>query len=228
MYKKYEQNTIDQRAKNFIADTNKVLRNTYLLLSMTLMFSALTASFSIVISAPMFNPILTLILYFVLLSGVQMKRNSPVGLILVFALTGFLGLTIGPIISYYANTFSNGPELVMMSLGMTGAIFLGLSITAIAYPNLDLTRMGNFLSVGSLVCLMGIVFNLFLKIPAVHLALSLIVAFISGGVILWNTNQVIQGGERNYITATVTLYVSIFNLFLTILQFLSIFLGKRD
>ena len=220
-------NIINQRTDRVIIETNKVLKNTYLLLSLTLMFSALTAAFSIAASVPAINPFMTLLVYFGLLFGVQATRNSPMGLVLTFALTGFLGLTIAPILDFYLTTFSNGAELIMMSLGATGAIFLGLSIVAMN-PDRDSTKLGSFLGVGSIVCLVAIIVNLFLQMPAIHLALSLMIAFISGGMILWQTNQIIQGGERNYITATVTLYVSILNIFLTILQFLAMFAGRRD
>jgi len=218
---------IDQRTDRVIIETNRVLKNTYLLLSLTLMFSALTAAFSIAVSMPAMNPILTLVVYFGLLFGVQATRNSPMGLVLTFALTGFLGLTIAPILSFYLTAFSNGAELIMMSLGATGAIFLGLSVIAMN-PERDFSKLGSFLAVGSIICLVAIIVNLFLQMPAIHLALSLMIAFISGGMILWQTNQIIQGGEKNYITATVTLYISILNLFLTILQFLAMFAGRRD
>ena len=218
---------IEQRTNRVILETNKVLKNTYLLLSLTLMFSALTAAFSIAASVPAINPILTLVVYFGLLFGVQATKDSSTGLVLTFVLTGFLGLTIAPILNFYLTTFSNGAELIMMSLGATGAIFLGLSVIAMN-PNRDFTKLGSFLAVGSIVCLVAIIVNLFLQMPAIHLALSLMIAFISGGMILWQTNQIIHGGEKNYITATVTLYISILNLFLTILQFLAMFAGRRD
>ena len=220
-------NIINQRTDSVIIETNKVLKNTYLLLSLTLMFSALTTAFSIAASVPAINPIMTLLIYFGLLFGVQKTRNSPMGLVLTFALTGFLGLTIAPLLNFYLTTFSNGAELIMMSLGATGAIFLGLSVIAMN-PNRDFTKLGSFLGVGSIVCLVAIIVNLFLQLPAIHLALSLMIAFISGGMILWQTNQIIKGGETNYITATVTLYVSILNIFLTLLQFLAMFAGRRD
>jgi len=220
-------NIINQRTDRVIIETNSVLKNTYLLLSLTLLFSAVTSAIAIAASVPAINPILTLMVYFGLLFGVQATRNSPMGLVLTFALTGFLGLTIAPILNFYLTTFSNGAELIMMSLGATGAIFLGLSVVAMN-PARNFTKLGSFLAVGSIVCLVAIVVNLFLQMPAIHLALSLMIAFISGGMILWQTNQIIKGGERNYITATVTLYISILNLFLTILQFLVMFAGRRD
>ena len=227
MQNNHDGNIINQRTDRVILETNKVLKNTYMLLSLTLIFSALTAAFSIAASVPALNPIMTLLVYFGLLFGVQATRNSPMGLVLTFALTGFLGLTVGPILNFYLETFSNGAELIMMSLGATGAIFLGLSVVAMN-PDRDFTKLGSFLAVGSIVCLVAIVANLFLQMPAIHLALSLMIAFISGGMILFQTNQIIKGGEKNYITATVTLYISILNIFLTILQFLAMFAGRRD
>ena len=218
---------INQRTDRVIIETNKVLKNTYLLLSITLMFSTLAAAFSIATALPAVNPFITLLVYLGLLFGVQTTRNSPMGIVLTFVLTGFLGLTIGPILNIYMTTFSNGTELIMMSLGATGAIFLGLSVIAMN-PARDLSKLSSFLSVGSLVCLVAIVANLFLQMSAIHLTLSLLISFISGGLILWQTNQIIQGGESNYITATVTLYISILNIFLTVLQFLAMFVGRRD
>ena len=217
---------IEQRGTSAI-QTNKVLRNTYLLLSLTLIFSALTAGWSMMVGAPAINPIITLIVYFGLLFGVQATRNSPVGLVLTFALTGFLGWTLGPILNFYITSFSNGSELIMMALGAAGAIFLGLSAIALN-PKRDFSRLGPFLGIGALVALVAIVVNLFLQMPALYLALSVIIAFISGGFILWQTNQIIRGGETNYIVATVTIYISILNIFLTILQFLGMFAGNRN
>ena len=220
-------NIINQRTERVIIETNRVLKNTYLLLSLTLLLSAITAGFAIATSIPAINPILTLIVYFGLLFGIQATKDSSMGLVLTFVLTGFLGLTIAPILNFYLTTFSNGAELIMMSLGATGAIFLGLSVIAMN-PERNFNKLGSFLAVGSIVCLVAIIVNLFLQMPAIHLALSLMIAFISGGMILWQTNHIIQGGEKNYITATVTLYISILNLFLTILQFLAMFAGRRN
>lgn len=225
----YRQNTrvIDQSSTSSVIQTNNVLRNTYLLLSLTLLFSALTAGWSMMVAAPLINPIMTLVVYFVLLFAIQATRNSPMGIVLTFALTGFLGWTLGPILNFYITTFSNGSELIMMSLGATGAIFLGLSAIALN-PSRDFSRMGSFLGVGALVALVAIVINLFLQMPALYLALSVIIAFISGGFILWQTNQIVRGGETNYILATVTIYISILNIFMTILQFLGMFAGNRN
>ena len=207
--------------------TNKVLRNTYLMLSLTLIFSSLTAGWSMIVKTPVINPILTLIIYFGLLFGVQATRKSALGVVLTFALTGFLGWTLGPILNYYITSFSNGSELIMIALGATGAIFLSLSAIALN-PKRDFSGLGPFLGTGALIALVAIIINLFLQIPVLYLTLSVIIAFISGGLILWQTNQIIHGGESNYIVATVTIYVSILNIFLTILQFLGMFSGNRN
>lgn len=224
----HQRNTrvIDTRGSSVI-QTNKVLRNTYLLLSLTLTFSALTAGWSMMVAAPIINPIITLIVYFALLFGVQATRNSPMGLVLAFALTGFLGWTLGPILNHYITTFSNGTELIMMASGTTGAIFLGLSAIALN-PMRDFSKLGSFLGIGALIALVAIVANLFLQMPILYFALSIIIAFISGGIILWQTNKIVRGGESNYIIATVNIYVSILNIFLTILQFLGMFSGNRN
>ena len=220
-------NIINPSTDQVIVETNKVLKNTYLLLSLTLAFSALAAFFSIMVSIPAINPLIMLMTYLGLLFGIQATRNSPIGIILTFVLTGFLGLTIAPVLNFYLTAFSNGAELITISLGATGSVFFGLSAVAMNSAR-NFAKINSFLGVGSLVCLAAIIVNLFLQIPAIHLALSLMTALISSAMILWQTNQIIQGGEKNYITATVTLYVSFLNIFLMILQFLAIFAGKRD
>jgi modulator of FtsH protease len=149
------------------------------------------------------------------------------GIVLAFALTGVMGWTIGPILNFYIHAFSNGSELIMMSLGGTGLIFLGLSALALN-PNRNFSGIGPFIAIGSIVALVGIVVNLFLQMPALYMALSVVIAFISGGYILWQTNMIVRGGETNYIMATVTLYISILNIFLTLLQFLGMFMGNRN
>ena len=149
------------------------------------------------------------------------------GIVLTFALTGFLGFTIGPILNFYMTTFSNGSELIMMALGSTALIFFGLSAIALN-PNRNFSKMGTFLGIGAIVALVAIVANLFLQIPALALAISVIVALISGALIMYQTNAIVRGGETNYIMATVTIYISILNIFLTILQFLGMFAGNRN
>jgi modulator of FtsH protease len=147
--------------------------------------------------------------------------------VLTFAYTGFIGWYLGPILNMYIHNFSNGGQLIMMALGSTGLIFLILSAIAMN-PNRDFTSMGTFLMVGVIMAVIAMVVNLFLHLPALQLAISVVFALISGGFIMYETNQIIRGGETNYLVATVTLYVSIINIFLTLLQLLGMFSGNRD
>ena len=149
------------------------------------------------------------------------------GIVFTFALTGFLGFVIGPILNFYITTFSNGSELILMALGSTALIFFGLSALALN-PRRNFTRMGGFLSIGIIVTLVAIVANLFLQIPALALAISVILALISGALIMWQTNMIVKGGETNYIMATLALYLNIYNLFVHLLHILMALMGNRD
>ncbi len=203
--------------------TNKVLRNTYLLLSLTLLFSALTAGFAMVTNAPPLHWLITLGGYFGLLFVVTRLRNSAWGLLAVFALTGFLGYTLGPILNFYLS-LPNGPHVVMTALAGTGAIFLALSGYAVVSRK-DFSFMGSFLMVGILVAFLAGLGAMLFNIPMLSLAVSAMVILLMSGMILWQTSDIIHGGETNYIMATVTLYITIFNLFLNLLQILGIFSG---
>ena len=203
--------------------TNKVLRNTYLLLSLTLLFSALTAGFAMVTNAPPLHWLITLGGYFGLLFVVTRLRNSVWGLAAVFALTGFLGYTLGPILNFYLS-LPNGSQVVMTALAGTGAIFLALSGYALVSRK-DFSFMGSFLMVGMLVAFLAGLGGMLFNIPMLSLAVSAMVILLMSGMILWQTSEIIHGGETNYIMATVTLYITIFNLFVNLLQILGIFSG---
>ncbi|MCC6302008.1 MAG: Bax inhibitor-1/YccA family protein [Gammaproteobacteria bacterium] len=200
---------------------NKLIRNTYLLLSMTLLFSAATAGISMALNLPHPGMILTLVGYFGLLFLTHKLRNSAWGLAAVFALTGFMGLTLGPIIEAYLG-LPNGGETVMTALGGTGAIFLGLSAYALTTRK-DFSFLGGFLMVGILVAFLGSLAAALFSLPLVGLAMSAMFILLMSGLILYQTSQLIHGGEDNYILATVSLYVSIYNLFLSLLQILGVF-----
>jgi modulator of FtsH protease len=204
--------------------THKVLRNTYALLAMTLLFSALTAGVSMVLNLPHPGLILTLVGYFGLLWATTKFRNSAWGLVCVFALTGFMGLTLGPVISAYIAAFSNGGQLVMLAMGGTGVIFLGLSGYALTSQR-DFSFLGGFLAVGILVAFLAGIGALVFSIPALSLAVSAMFILLMSGLILFQTSEIIRGGETNYIMATVTLYVTIFNLFTSLLHLLGMFGG---
>jgi modulator of FtsH protease len=197
--------------------TNKVLRNTYILLGLTLIFSAVTAYFALVTNAPPLNPMITIIGYFGLLFLTGALRNSAMGILGVFALTGFMGYTLGPLLNYYIHALPNGHALVMMSFGATGAIFFALSGYALITRK-DFSYMGGFIMVGLMVAFLASLATLFFHIPALMLAVSGAFVLLSSGVILLQTSQIIHGGETNYIMATVTLYVSLYNIFISLLQ----------
>ena len=213
------------RSESQILATNKVLRNTYTLLSMTLLFSAATAGIAMVLNMPPFNPILTLVGYFGLLFATSKFANRGLGLLFVFLLTGFMGLTLGPILNLYLAT-ANGSQLVMTALGGTGVIFLALSGYALTSRK-DFSFMGGFLMVGILVAFLGGIGAMIFGIPMLSLAVSGMFVLLMSGLILYETSNIIHGGETNYIMATVTLYVSIYNLFLSLLHLLTAFSGDE-
>lgn len=204
----------------------KLLRNTYLLLSMTLLFSAAMAGVAMIAGVGRIPVLLVLVGYFGLLFGVYATRNSALGLLMVFALTGFMGFTLGPILSAYIAAFSNGAELIMMAMGGTGAIFLGLS-GYVLVSRRDFSFLRGFLLVGVVVVFLATLLNVFLlQLPGLAMALAVMWIIVSSGIILWQTSDLVHGYETNYITATVTLYVQIFNLFLSLLQILGFTMGE--
>jgi len=213
------------RSESAVLSTNKVVRNTYTLLSMTLLFSALTAGASMLLKLPHPGLLLTLVGYFGLLFAVSKFRNSAMGLVFVFALTGFMGYTLGPILSHYL-TLPNGGQVVMTAMGATGAIFLGLSGYALTTRK-DFSFMGGFLMAGIVVAFLAGLGAVFFEMPGLSLAVSALFVLLMAGLILYETSNIINGGETNYIMATVTLYVAIFNLFTSLLQLLG-FMGGDE
>ena len=199
-------------------ETNKVLRNTYALLAITLLFSAMTAGTAAALSLPHPGLIITLVGYFGLLYLTTKFRDSSTGLLCVFALTGFMGYTLGPIVNAYL-AMSNGSQLVMTAMGGTGVIFLGLSGYALTSKK-DFSFMGGMLITGILVAFLAGLGAIFFEIPALSLAVSAMFVLLMSGLILYQTGEIIHGGETNYIMATVTLYVAIFNLFTSLLHLL--------
>lgn len=211
------------RAPVSVLGTNKLIRNTYTLLSMTLLFSAATAGVSMAFNLPHPGLLLTLVGYFGLLFLTYRLQNSAWGLAAVFALTGFMGLTLGPIVGHYL-ALPNGSQTVMTALGGTGVIFLGLSAYALTTRK-DFSFLGGFLIVGILVAFLGAIGAVVFSMPAVGLAMSAMFILLMSGYILFQTSQMIHGGETNYILATVGLYVSIYNLFTSLLHILGAFNG---
>ena len=205
-------------------EINRVLRNTYMLLAMTLLFSGLTAGLSMAMNFPPMNPIITLVGYFGLLFLTSRFQNSGLGLVCVFALTGFMGLTLGPLLNFYISNLPNGGQLVMTALGGTGIIFAGLS-GYVLVTRKDFSFIGGMLMAGILVAFLAALVTLFFPMPGLSLAVSVMFILLMSGLILFETSNIIHGGETNYISATVTLYVAIYNIFVNLLMLLGIFGG---
>jgi modulator of FtsH protease len=206
-------------SENFFADTksqNSVLRNTYLLLSATLFFSAITATTSALLKLPHPGIVITLVGYFGLLFLTSKLRNSTGGIYSVFALTGFMGYSIGPIVGAY---WAMAPAIVMQAMAGTAAIFLGLSTFATSSKR-DFNFLGPSLMIGVIVAFLISIGALVFKMPGLSLAVSAMFVILMSGMILYEVNQIMRGGETNYIMATVTLFVSIFNLFASLLHLL--------
>jgi modulator of FtsH protease len=204
---------------------NKVLRNTYALLSMTLLFSAVTAGVAATLNLPHPGLIITLVGYFGLLFATTKTRNSVWGLFFVFALTGFMGYTLGPIINMYLS-LANGSTIVAMAFGGTAINFLGLSAYALITRK-DFSFMGGFLMAGIIVAFLASLGAVLFSLPALSLAASAAFVLLMSGLILYQTSAIIHGGETNYIMATVTLFVAIYNMFLSLLQLLGFFMGEE-
>lgn len=203
----------------------RVLRNTYMLLSLCLGFSVITAGASVALQLPHPGLIITLAGYFGLLYLVTKFRDRGLGVAMVFALTGFMGYTLGPIVSHYLN-MPNGTQIVMTALGGTAAIFMGLSAYVLVSKR-DMSFMGGFLTIGMLVAFVAALAGVFLQIPALSLTISAVFVLLMSGMILYETSNIVHGGETNYVMATVSLFVTIFNLFTSLLQLLG-FAGSND
>ena len=204
-----EPNVIAARGATAI-EVNKVLRNTYMLLGMTLAFSALMAYVAMAINAPYLG-LWTLLGWFGLLYAIHKTADSVWGLFWVFAFTGFLGFTIGPVIGFYLQ-MPNGGDIVNMALGSTAAAFIGLSAFALITRK-DFSFLTGFLTVGIVALFCVMILSWFLDLSAFYGAMGGAVVLLMSGLILWQTSAIIHGGETNYIRATTTLYMSIYNMF---------------
>jgi modulator of FtsH protease len=214
-----------RRAQVGLLATHKVLRNTYALLALTLLFSAFTAGLAMTLNLPHPGIVVTLVGYFGLLWLTNKFSHTGWGLVCVFALTGFMGLTLGPILNMYVSHFANGSQLVMTALGGTAVIFLGLSAYALTTRK-DFSFLAGFLMTGILVAFLAGLAAIFLPaMPGLSIAVSAMFIVLMSGMILFQTSQIVHGGETNYILATVSLYVTIFNLFTSLLQLLGVFSG---
>jgi len=200
-----------------LLSTHNVLRNTYFLLGLTLAFSALTATLSTVYALPSPGLILMLVGFYGLMFLTYRLANSPAGIIAAFAFTGFLGYCLGPILNSFLSAGMG--DVIGLALGGTALVFFCCSAYVLTTRK-DMSFLSGMLMAGFVVLLVAVVANLFLNIPALHMAISVLFILFSTGAILWETSNIIHGGETNYIRATVSLYVSIYNIFVSLLSLL--------
>ena len=203
----------------------RVLRNTYALLALSMMFSAACAGVSIALGLPHPGLLLTLGGYFGLLYAIHRMRNSATGIALVFALTGFMGITLGPLLSAVIG-LSGGPAVVMQALALTGTVFLATSVYVLRTRS-DLGWMGNTLFAGVLVAFLAGLAAVLFELPALSMAVSAMFALLMSAMIAYETSAIVHGGERNYVLATVSLFVALFNLFTSLLHLLGIGTGDE-
>lgn len=213
-----------ERSQESVLATNKVLKNTYMLLAMTLLFSAFTAAVSMVIGIGQGLALILMLVSFGLLFWVHKAAESSQGLVAIFAFTGCLGASLGPMLSYYV-ALANGPSMVLQALGGTGLIFFALSGYALTTRK-DFSFMRGFLFTGLIVAIVAMLLNIFLHIPILSLVISAAVIMIMSGLILFDTSRIIHGGETNYIRATVALYLNVYNIFIHLLHLISALSGR--
>lgn len=216
-----QSNMFQTATQSSAIEINKVLKNTYMLLGMTLAFSAVTASISMAMNLSHIAALVMMLVAFGLLFVVNKQADKASGLFWVFGFTGLMGASIGPMLNMYA-AMPNGGSLIMQALGGTALIFFSLSAYALTSKK-DFSFMGGFLMVGLIVVIIAAVANIFFQIPAISLAISSAIILIMSGLILFDTSRIINGGERNYIRATVSLYLNVFNIFTSLLHLLGVF-----
>lgn len=211
---------------------HKVLRNTYMMLGLTMVPTVIGAmigmniNFAFAAGSPILFALGSLAVIYGLFFAISANRNSSIGVVLLLGLTFVMGLLLGPILQV-ALSLRNGPELVGLAAGGTGIIFLTLSAIA-STTKRDFSFMGNFLLVGIILLIVASLANLFLQIPAFSLALSGVAVLLFSGFILYDTNRIVRGGETNYVMATLSLYISIYQLFTNLLHLLMAFAGDRE
>jgi len=214
------------------ADSQRVLRNTYLLLAVSLIPTVIGAGigynldFSFMRSSPIVSSIAILAVFYGWIFAIEKNRNSALGVGLLLGFTLFLGLLLGPLLQSVLG-LSNGVQLVMLAAGGTAAAFFGLAGVA-SVAKRDFSGLSGFLTIGFWVIMLAIVANIFLQMPAIYMALLVAIVLFSSVIILWQINSIVRGGETNYVSATLTLYVAIYNIFSSLLQLLGIFGGDRD
>jgi modulator of FtsH protease len=205
--------------------TNKVLRNTYWLLGMTLLFSAGTASLAVTMGLGRGAALVCSLLALGIVFFIGRFANSSKGIGLVFAFTGLMGASLGPLLDHYLK-MANGSQLIMQALGATAVVFFSLSAYVLTTRK-DFSFMRGFLFVGLIVVVLAVIANIFFQSATAHLALSAAIALLMSGFILFDTSRIVNGGETNYIMATVSLYLNVYNLFVSLLQLMGFFGGEE-
>jgi len=211
---------------------NRVLRNTYLLLAVSLIPTAIGAAIgtnlnlSFLRSSPFISFFAILAIFYGWIFAIERNRDSGLGVALLLGFTLFMGLLLGPLFQQILG-LNNGAQLIMLAAGGTAAVFFGLSAVASSTTR-DFSGLGRFLLVGAIVIMLGVVANLFLASPVFYLVIVGAFIVFSSLIILWQINSIVRGGETNYVSATLTLYVAVYNLFTSLLQLLGIFGGDRD
>jgi len=211
--------------KNSSIATNKVLRNTYFLLSLTLLFSGITCYWAMLSKATFLGPIATIIGMFGLLFLTQLLRNSFLGIIATFAFTGFMGYVLAPTLNFYMQNFTNGGALILTALCGTGLIFFTLSAYTLITRK-DLSFLGGFLFVAITTAFVASLAGLIFNLPVLQLLVSGVFMLICSALIMFHTSSIIHGGETSYISATVSLYVALLNIFISLLNILGAFAGN--
>lgn len=218
-----EQNYAVDHAQVGQQEVSKVLRNTYGLLALTLAFSGIVAFVAQQMNVGYPNIFVVLIGFYGLFFLTAKLRDSGWGLLSTFALTGFMGYTLGPILNRYLG-MANGAEVVSTAFAMTALVFFGLSAYVLSTRK-DMSFLGGFIVAGFFVLIGAMVAGIFFQIPGLQLAISAGFVLFASASILFQTSAIIHGGERNYIMATISLYVSIYNLFVSLLQLVGAFSG---
>jgi modulator of FtsH protease len=211
---------------------HRVLRNTYLLLAVSLIPTAIGAvigtnlNLSFLRASPVISFFVILAVFYGWIFAIERNRESGLGVALLLGFTLFMGLLLGPLFQQILG-FRNGAQLVMLAAGGTAAVFFGLSAVA-SRTSRDLSGLGNFLLIGAIVIMLAVVANVFLASPVFYLVIVSAFILFSSLIILWQINAIVRGGETNYVSATLTLYIAAYNLFTSLLQLLGIFGGSRD
>ena len=205
--------------------TNSVIRNTFILLGLSFLFSSAMAGVSMATRAPSFGFLFTLVGFMFFSWLVGTLRNSAWGILAVFGLTGFMGFTLGPLLNQILESFSNGSQIIFTALGGTGIIFFGLSGYALTTRK-DFSYLGGFLMVGLMAIFVAMIAGMFFHMPAFNLAISALAVMLMSGFVLLDLSRIINGGETNYIMATVSIFASLFNIFINLLNLLSALSGR--